>query len=177
VKLLAESLVQWQWQDGGWNCDKRPEAHHSSFHESLIPLWGLTEYHKATGDETCRLTIHRAAELFLRHRLFRSESSGSVIHPEMTELHYPPYWHYDILQALLVFSRLGALEDPRLVEALDILEAKRRSDGLWRASRHYWKPSTIDQLYHDPVDWGRKGPNLMLTLNALRVLKAAGRSL
>jgi hypothetical protein len=25
------------------------------------------------------------------------------------------------------------------------------------------------------VDWGRSGPNEMLTLNALRVLKAAGR--
>jgi hypothetical protein len=25
------------------------------------------------------------------------------------------------------------------------------------------------------VDWGRRGPNTMITLNALRVLKAAGR--
>lgn len=25
------------------------------------------------------------------------------------------------------------------------------------------------------VDWGRNGPNEMITLNALRVLKAAGR--
>jgi hypothetical protein len=25
------------------------------------------------------------------------------------------------------------------------------------------------------VDWGRNGPNEMLTLNALRVLKSAGR--
>jgi hypothetical protein len=25
------------------------------------------------------------------------------------------------------------------------------------------------------VDWGRSGPNPMITLNALRILKAAGR--
>ena len=29
---LAERLMQWQWDDGGWNCDRRPEACHSSFH-------------------------------------------------------------------------------------------------------------------------------------------------
>ncbi len=41
VKLLAHALVEWQWPDGGWNCDKREEAHRSSFYESLVPLWGL----------------------------------------------------------------------------------------------------------------------------------------
>ncbi len=50
VAQLAESLVKWQWPDGGWNCDKRPAAHHSSFNESLSTLWGLTEYTRATGD-------------------------------------------------------------------------------------------------------------------------------
>jgi len=38
VMELADSLVKWQWPDGGWNCDKRPEAHHSSFAESLSTL-------------------------------------------------------------------------------------------------------------------------------------------
>jgi hypothetical protein len=35
VQYLAESLIDWQWPDGGWNCDKRPSANHSSFYESL----------------------------------------------------------------------------------------------------------------------------------------------
>ena len=26
VRLLAESLVEWQWPDGGWNCDKKASA-------------------------------------------------------------------------------------------------------------------------------------------------------
>ena len=175
VKFLVESLVSWQWPDGGWNCDKRPEASHSSFHESLIPLWGLIEYQKVKCSPEVMDTIKRAAEFFLRHHLFRSERSGGVIHPEMLELHYPPYWHYDILQALLVFSRLGPLKDERLDEVLDILQARRRPDGTWRASRHYWHPPG-GSLYQDPVDWGRRGPNAMLTLNALRVLISAGRT-
>ena len=49
----------------------------------------------------------RAAELFLAHRLFRTLGSGQVIRRTWLAPHYPPYWHYDILQALLVLSRMG----------------------------------------------------------------------
>ena len=31
-ELMARQLVEWQWPDGGWNCDPRPAARHSSFH-------------------------------------------------------------------------------------------------------------------------------------------------
>src|SRR5450759_4154759 len=47
---LAEQLIQWQWPDGGWNCDRRPDASCASVHESLGPLWGLAAYDRATGD-------------------------------------------------------------------------------------------------------------------------------
>ena len=46
---LAARLCQWQWPDGGWNCDKRPEASHSSFMESLIPLRALALHGRMTG--------------------------------------------------------------------------------------------------------------------------------
>ena len=35
---LIRRLKRWQWPDGGWNCDKRPEARTSSFMETLAPL-------------------------------------------------------------------------------------------------------------------------------------------
>jgi len=34
---LARNLLKWQCPDGGWNCDKKPQAVNSSFHETLIP--------------------------------------------------------------------------------------------------------------------------------------------
>ena len=49
AELLARSLVDWQWPDGGWNCDPRASGRRSSFHESLPPAWGLHEYGLATG--------------------------------------------------------------------------------------------------------------------------------
>jgi hypothetical protein len=186
VQYLARSLIAWQWPDGGWNCDKRPSANHSSFCESLAPMWGLIEWHRVTGDEAALQAAQRTAEMFLRHRLFRSTTSGDVIDPEWLKLHYPLYWHFDILQALVILSRMqdagsrmqpqrGALRDARVQEALDIIEAKRQPDGCWKAEGFYWIPSGKRTSNVEVVDWGRRGSNEMITLNALRVLKAAGR--
>ena len=180
VQYLAESLIAWQWPDGGWNCDKRPSANHSSFYESLSPMWGLIEYHRATGDEAALHAAQRTAEMFLSHRLFRSTTTGEVIDPEWLKLHYPLYWHYDILQALVILEQDAYCRSTmrwmhRVQEALDIVEAKRQPDGCWKAEGFYWVPLGKRTSNVEVVDWGRRGPNEMITLNALRVLKVAGR--
>ncbi|HEY5990812.1 MAG TPA: hypothetical protein VIV12_31110, partial [Streptosporangiaceae bacterium] len=174
AKSLAQSLIAWQWPDGGWNCDKAASGRRSSFHESLAPAWGLHEYGQATGDPAARDAASRAAELFLEHRLFRSLRTGQVINRGWLAPHYPPYWHYDILQALLVLSRMGRASDPRASDALDELQRRRMPDGRWQPGASWWKPppSTITP---EAVDWGRSGPNEMITLNALRVMRAAAR--
>lgn len=192
VRRLAESLVEWQWPDGGWNCDRRDEARHSSFNESLSTLWGLVEYCHATDDRRVAESVDKAAEFFLKHYLFRSCRTGEVRQPEtfhskvrrsihsFTELHYPLYWHYDILQALIILSRAGRLGDRRALDAIGLVESKRGEDGRWRPEGYYWslKRKTRPKLSVsnvDLVDWGRGGPNEFITLNALRILKAAGR--
>ncbi|MHB1907721.1 MAG: hypothetical protein ACYCQJ_02475 [Nitrososphaerales archaeon] len=177
VKLIANSLIEWQWPDGGWNCDASPDAHHSSFHESLATLWGLIQYQKATGDKEVSKSIRKVSELFLSHQLFKSHTSGEIVNPTWLKLHYPPYWHYDILQALRVVSLAGKINDPRTKESLDILESKQTKEGYWRAEGFYWHPMKKGNKLGgvDIVDWGRKGPNEMITLNALRVLKVSGR--
>src|SRR5712692_5676500 len=138
VVKLAESLVEWQWPDGGWNCDRRPEADHSSVNESLSTLWGLVEYQRATGDREFLKPIERASEFYLQHRLFRSDHTGEIIHQDIVNAHYPLYWHCDILQELTILSRAGKLDDPRTEEALDIVQKKRDHDGLWHANDYYW---------------------------------------
>jgi hypothetical protein len=92
------------------------------------------------------------------------------------KLHYPPYWHYDVLHSLLVLSRWGRIRDPRAMEALILLEGKRRDDGRWDADgRRYWSPPRSGGPAEEVVDWGPARPNEMVTLNALRVLRAAER--
>jgi hypothetical protein len=77
--------------DGGWNCDKRPEARHSSFNESLSTLWGLTQYGRATGDRRAAEAISKASEFFLGHHLFRSHTTGEIVNPDWLKLRYPCY--------------------------------------------------------------------------------------
>jgi hypothetical protein len=171
--LLARSLVDWQWPDGGWNCDLRASGRRSSFHESLPPAWGLHEYATATGAGWAAEAAGQAAELLLEHRLFRSLGSGETIDRRWLALHYPPYWHYDILQALLILARLGKLPDARAGDALDVLVRRRRKDGRWQPGGSWWSLPGQRSGPVEVVDWGRSGPSEMLTLNALRVLRAA----
>jgi len=170
-RLLAESLVEWQWADGGWNCDKTPSARHSSLHESLPPTWGLNEFASATGNDDAAAAAQRAAELFLDHQLFRSHTTGEVGDPKWLQSPYPAYWHYNFAQGLTVLARVSALPDPRADDAIRRLRERQQPDGLWHAvGAQYWRRSA--PLYWDPVPWERSGPSLMLTLNALRVMRA-----
>lgn len=175
---LAELLMRWQWPDGGWNCDCRPEAKTSSFWESLIPLRALSLYARTTGDEKARASAVRAAELFLKRRLFRRMSDGEVMNPQFIRLHYPCYWRYDILFALKVMAEGGFISDPRCADALDLLESKRLPDGGWPAEERFYKTSDDGVSGSDRVSWGitsAKKMNEWVTADALYVLKAAGR--
>lgn len=172
---LVEALIGWQWPDGGWNCDRHRTAHRSSFHESVTPALGLATYAQLTGDETARAAADRTAELLLQHQLFRSRRTGEPIHPSWTRLHYPPYWHYDVLQALVVLDRAGCRDDPRTDRARRVVAAKQRKDGGWRAVRPWWRRPGSTGLV-EAVDWGDVA-HQMVTLNALRVTApAAGRT-
>ena len=89
-------------------------------------MWALHEFGRIEA-------AGRAAELLLDHRLFKS--GDRVIKKQFTDLRYPPNWHYDILQALLILSRMGLAADERAVDALDLIERKRRPDGRWGGER------------------------------------------
>jgi len=172
VVELAANLVRWQWPDGGWNCDIRPEASHSSFNESWLPLVALARFADATGDRDARHSADRAAEFFLRHHVVYSERTGDLAHPSLGKLHYPPYWHYDLLAGLRALAAAGRVRDDRTNRALDLLESRRHRDGLWHSGGRWWR---ADGRYsRDVVDWG-SGRSEPITLAALAVLEAAGR--
>jgi hypothetical protein len=170
---LAERLLHWQWPDGGWNCDRDPAADTSSFFETLLPMRGLWVH----GAPQARRAARKAAEVLLRRRLAYRASTGALIRAEFAKLHYPLYWHYDILGGLLGMLELGLLGDPRCTDALDLLESMRLADG-WPAHARFYRTSADIALHHDCADWGgtsTRRANQWATADALTVLRAAGR--
>jgi hypothetical protein len=175
---LAELLMKWQWPDGGWNCDRRPEADSSSFMETLTPLRGLAAYAKDSGDPAAQRSAERASEVFLQRQLFRRISDGKVMAPDFLRLHYPLYWHYDVLAGLKAIAEVGRIHDPRCVAALSWLEERELPQGGWPAEARYYRVSREFRSSSEYVDWGgvnRKRPNEWVTTDALFVLNAAHR--
>jgi hypothetical protein len=170
---LADLLLRWQWPDGGWNCDLDPSADSSSFFETLLPMRGLW----AHGTARARSAARAAAEVFLERRLAYRVSTGGLIRAEFATLHYPLYWHYDILGGLRAMEEVGLLGDPRCADALDLLESMRLADG-WPAQARFYRTSADIAPHHDCADWGGtsiRRANQWVTVDALAVLHAAGR--
>ncbi len=190
AERMGSVLCEWQWRDGGWNCDDESKGRRSSFHETLGTLWGLAEYHTVTGEPRAGEAAGRAVELLLSHRLFRSTSTGEVIDPRFLQIHWPPYWRYDFLQALRVLGTVdGALRDERCTDAFALLETKQLGDGTWRAEERWWRPPGTgptpdtrqsegadpwyEPLNPEAVDWGAVEDE-MVTFNAVRARKLRG---
>jgi hypothetical protein len=175
---LAERLVHWRWPDGGWNCDKEPSASHSSFTETLLPMKGLYVFAVQTRNAKLKALALDVAEVFLKRRLFKRLKDGKNIHSKFMSLHYPLYWHYDVLGGLKAMAEMGLAKDKRCAEALDWLEARQLPGGGWPAEGSFHKVSGQVGPDQDDVDWGgtsKKRLNEWVSADALFVLKSADR--
>ncbi|MBN1256195.1 MAG: hypothetical protein JXA52_00665 [Planctomycetes bacterium] len=184
VEQLAENLLKWQWPDGGWNCDQNPNASYSSFHETIIGVRALALYGQLRNLESSLQAARQAAEIFLKRKLFRRRRDGKVIKKSFIQLHYPCYWHYDVLFGLKAMAEAGVISDPRCEEALDLLESKRLPEGGFPAeAKHYHLDDRRTmkgrrQSGKSLVNWGgtsKQRMNEWVTCDALYVLAAAGR--
>ena len=189
---IVERILDLEWPDGGWNCDKNPAAHVSSFHETLLPLRALALYAKLKKSREAKVAAERAAEVFLKRRLFRRLRDNEVMCPRFLDFHYPRYWHYDVLAGLVALAEGGFIADKRCAEALDLVESKQFPGGGWSADAKWYRVVKRESGRTSPrefgrtgkagqsslVDWGPIGKTRMnefVTADALFVLNAAGR--
>jgi len=172
---LARRLVGEQLDDGGWNCEA-PKSTRSSFHTTICVLEGLLEYERAAGPAAgyvakVAAARRRGQEYLLERSLFRRRSTGEVANPEFLELAFPPRYHYDILRALDYFRAAAlhdkVLPDPRIGEAVRLIESRRQPDGRWPLD-HSYDDALALQLGESPGE-----PSRWNTLRALRVLRWA----
>ena len=168
TESLARRLVGEQLDDGGWNCEA-PKSTRSSFHSTMCVLEGLLEYERAAGSTPEIAAARRRAEEYLLERgLFRRRSTGEVANPEFLKLAFPPRYHYDVLRALDYFRDAGAQPDPRIGEALYLVESRQQADGRWLLDSAY------DEALAFPFGESAGEPSRWNTLRALRVLRWCG---
>ena len=176
---LAGLLLRWQWPDGGWNCDRRPEARSSSVHETLLTMRGLHAFASAADDLPAAEAADRAAQVFLSRRVvYRRSDPARLGHARWSDLRYPAYWHHGLLAGLSGLAETGHVQDDRCADALDLLAGKRLDGGGWPAEgRWYHAPGATAKPGADLVEWGessRHRTNPWVTAEALAVLAAAG---
>ena len=177
TEKLVERLVSMQWPDGGWNCDGDPQAVNSSFMETALPLRALALHGRLKRSSSSKSAAKRAAEVFLKRKMYKRAKTGSVINRDFVRLHYPLYWHYDVLHGLKILAEAGFIDDARCEDALDLLETKQLKNGGFPAESKYYRVSK-NRGGRSLVDWGPVGPKTMnefVTVDALSVLKEAGR--
>ena len=167
LKSIVDFLLAEYMPDGGFNCNSNGiGAVHSSMHTTLSVLEGILEYQN--NGHRYRLKELQAAgetsrEFLLQHKLFRSHRTGEIIDKKWLMLSYPSRWKYDILRALDYFQFAGIGFDPRMQDALGVLNNKRRKDGTWPVQAKH-----AGQTHFEMEKTG--GPSRWNTLRALRVL-------
>lgn len=165
IDPIVDRLLGEQLEDGGWNCEAENGSVRSSIDTTINVLDGLLAFERAHGGPADVRARRRLGEEYLLERgLFRRKSTGDVVRPSYLEFAFPHYWHYDVLRALDYFRDAGADPDPRMGEAIELVRAKRQTDGRW----------LLDRLHPGAVhlDLEEAGtPSRWNTLRAVRVLR------
>jgi len=164
---IAQTLLDTQHGDGGWNCWTDDVAAPSSLHSTIDPLEGLWAWEQASGgSEELRAARRRGEEYLLERSLFRRNSNGEIIDPRMTMLSDPVRWYYDVLRALDYFRLARPERDRRCAEAIELLRAKALPSGLFPLENSH-QGAVLFELEAE----GEGFPSRWVTLRALRVLR------
>nr|WP_231713219.1 hypothetical protein [Arthrobacter sp. zg-Y769] len=166
VDPVVQRLVADQLPDGGWNCWAETPSAPGSFASTLDVVDALLRWERHTGgSDEVRRARHAGEEYLLRRTLFRSLRTGGVVNPQWLQFSYPPRWHYDLLKAASYFALRGGPADPRLVEAIEQVRARRQPDGRWLLENTH--PGAVHLRFEEPDGT----PSRWNTLRALRVLR------
>ena len=170
-----------KWQGPHWTLYSLAEIGFPAGGEALLPLRGMAHWARAAGDKRAQLAAKSAAEFLLARRLLWRKRDGGLIVPEwggpVDKVHYPIRF-YDVLSALVVMAEMGLARDGRCQDALDLLERKRLADGMFPAEWTNVRQADRIETRGTYANWGtlhKKKGNLLVTVDALYVLREAGR--
>lgn len=185
IKKSLDWLPEFQFEDGGWNCDypsKNPT--HSSFMSTIEPLWAYSEIPRPQWTRKLKNSIERAAEFLLVHRIYKSHRDWRTVELRdmsklyegdlVTKFHFPMYYYYDALHALRVLTKLGYQDDERISDAIHLMHSKKTAEGRWLLDGD-WVRERKDKTRKTYVSMERLNePSKWITLCCYRVLAKMG---
>jgi len=168
LKKALRWLVEIQNNDGGWLCPYW-KAHikdiHGCFYGTICPLEAFSEVPETECTSEMKHAIERGAQFLLMHRLYKADHHGyKVVNRQWLRFSFPWFYGYNVLRGLSVATKLGYINDERLMDAVKMMLQKRRPDGTWLLEN---APTGRMQANIETV--GK--PSKWITLNALKVLK------
>jgi hypothetical protein len=152
----------------GWPYEKREMCwgKHTCHLTIVKALKALAEIPEERRSPKQKSVIEQGVEYLLKHHLFkRSHNPEKIAKPKWVKLGFPWMWDTDVLEMLLILTRLGC-QDERMKEAVDLVISKQDTKGRW----------ILENTYNGrfQVNIERKGKSSKwITMNALKILKNA----
>lgn len=137
-------LTYTRFDDGGFDTPKtwpyrgkkdRCSGAHSCYAGCLKALKAVAALPREKWDDRVRDFAARGAEFFLIHHVLRaSHSPDKLLHKDIDAIAFPNLVYGDFLEILTTLLLLG-VQDPRMEDAINLLQAKQLPNGRWRLER------------------------------------------
>ena len=146
IQDLVDMLLRMQWDDGGWNCDRKPAAHSSSFNSTAIAVRGLVTYKRTCNSASVDAHIARGIAFLVDRQLCKRKSTNEIAHQDFMKLFFPEYYHYSYLYGLKVVAESGHGHVEQLDFALDCLNNQKTALGWSAGKKYYWKSKAVESM-------------------------------
>jgi len=100
-------------------------------------LDALVEYKNNSGESEVDGVISEGLEYVLSHKLFKRLSNGEPITKHILDLSFPPSYHLNLVDLLLLMKKTNLLQDPRVSDGINYIQSKRKSEDSWKVSFIY----------------------------------------
>ncbi len=97
----------------------------------------LLTYQSIKPTQAVQQTIDNALEYLLNHKLIYRLSKNEPITRHILDLSFPESYQLNIVELLMLIYEAGRIDDPRVAEALQYVNAKRLREGYWKTNYVY----------------------------------------
>lgn len=174
---LCDNLLRYQWPDGGWNCNKKPNTKGPTIVHTAYGMRGLVTYQSVKDSSEIKQAIHNCAEILLDRQVYLKRTDGKPLRTVYSKMSYPYPRLYNFMAGLHILARSGHITDRRCDKALDLLESKFIEGQGWEMERKLFHHNKNKEGYTN-VHWEMETlgkANQFLTVDALEILSKAGR--